>query len=124
MQRRRKGIPVTLIDVDPEKLDRARERFAPHASRVRFLARSFHDALPECDAVVASLALHHVPSMDVKRALYRAIHESLRPGGVFVNADVTMPAAPDVRRIDYGTWVAHLVRVRIQGSLFPPNSQI
>ena len=99
----------TLIDVDPEKLDQARERLAPHASRTRFLAQSFHDALPACDAVVASLALHHVPSMDEKQVLYRAIHESLSPGGVFVNADVTMPAAADARRIDYGTWAAHLV---------------
>ena len=100
---------VTLIDVDPEMLEQARERLAPYASRTRFLAQSFHDALPECDAVVASLALHHVPSMVRKQRLYGAIRTSLCPGGVFVNADVTMPPAAGARRADYETWAAHLV---------------
>ena len=100
---------VTLIDLDPEMLEQARERLAPYASRVCFLEQSFHDALPDCDAVVASLALHHVPSMVEKRRLFGAIHTSLRPGGVFVNADVTMPAAAEARRTDFETWAAHLV---------------
>lgn len=100
---------VTLIDVDPEMLVQARERLAPYPLRTRFLRQSFHGALPDCDAAVASLALHHVPIMAKKRQLYMAISRSLRPGGVFVNADITLPAAPDARKDDYETWAAHLV---------------
>ncbi len=100
---------VTLIDEDSDMLDRARQRLAPYGARARFVVQSFHDALPECDAVVASLALHHVPSMDQKRVLYCAIHGSLRAGGVFVNADVTMPAEPGARRADHECWAAHLM---------------
>ncbi len=69
----------------------------------------FTNTLPDCDAVVASLALHHVPTMDEKRLLYGAIHRSLCPGGVFVNADVTMPTEFDVRQAEYEIWAAHLV---------------
>ena len=100
---------VTLIDVDPAMLNQARQRLASYGSRTRFLNRSFFDPLPDCNAVVASLALHHVPSIKEKRSLYRAIRGALSPGGVFVNADVTMPAESDERRpADYETWAAHL----------------
>ena len=99
---------VSLIDVDPEMLDQARERLDAHASRTRFLRRSFYGALPRCDAVVASLALHHVPALAEKRALYRDIRAALSPGGVFVNADITMPTDAAARRADYETWAAHL----------------
>lgn len=104
------GCRVTLIDVDPAMLDQARQRLAAYGARTRFLEQSFLDPLPACDAVVASLALHHVPSIDKKRSLYRTIREALSPGGVFLNADVTMPAETDERRsADYETWTAHLV---------------
>ena len=99
---------ISLIDVDPEMLDQARERLDAYAPRARFLQRSFYGALPRCDAVVASLALHHVPAMDEKGALYREVRAALGPGGVFVNADITMPSDPGARRADYETWAAHL----------------
>lgn len=103
------GCQVELIDIDPQMLDRARERLAPYASRVRFTERVFQGPLPACDAVTASLALHHVPTMREKRGLYSAIHDALRPGGVFVNADVTMPAEPSAHQTDYENWAAHLM---------------
>ncbi len=100
---------VTLIDADPEMLEQARERLAPYAARARFLEASFYDPLPECDAVIASLALHHVPDMARKRALYGAVEAALRPGGLFANADVTMPADSAARDADYRVWADHLV---------------
>lgn len=100
---------VSLIDADPEMLDQARERLAARADRTRFVERSFYGPLPECDAVVASLALHHVPTLERKRELYRAVRDALRPGGVFVNADVTLPSEPAARQADYEAWAAHLV---------------
>ena len=100
---------VELVDVDPEMLDQARVRLERFGSRARFREQSFLDPLPTCDAVAASLALHHIPEMEDKGTLYRRIHASLRPGGVFVNADVVMPSNPVAREAGYAFWAAHMV---------------
>ena len=102
------GATVELIDVDPDMLAVARERLDGYGRRGRFREASFDDPLPEADAVAASLALHHVPTMDEKRRLFVRIHDCLRPGGVFVNADATMPAEPDAREAVWQGWAAHL----------------
>jgi ubiquinone/menaquinone biosynthesis C-methylase UbiE len=100
---------VELVDVDPEMLEQARTRLEPFGTRARFAARSFLDPLPPSDAVAASLALHHVPSLEKKGILYRHIFRCLAPGGVFVNADVTMPSDEPARGEAYRGWAAHLV---------------
>ena len=97
-----------LLDADPEMLARARARLARFGARARFREGSFDDPIPPCGAVAASLALHHIASMDGKRALYRRICDALPPGGVFVNADATMPAAPEERDAVRRGWVAHM----------------
>ena len=103
------GATVELIDVDPDMLAVARERLGGYRRRTRFREASFDDPLPEADAVAASLALHHVPTMDDKGRLFARIHECLRPGGVFVNADATMPAEPGARAPVWRGWAAHLI---------------
>ena len=100
---------VEAIDVDAEMLDRARIRLKRFGVRARFQRCSFESPLPECDAVSACLALHHVPTMERKRALYKGIFRTLRPAGVFVNADVTMSAHPVRQEQCYRIWAGHLV---------------
>ena len=99
---------VELLDVDPEMLEKARSRLAPFTYRARFRLHSFHDPFPSCDAMAASLSLHHVRTMDAKRALYGRAFEALPSGGVFVNADCTMPADPQERDAMYSLWVDHM----------------
>ena len=100
---------VEAIAVDAEMLDRARIRLKRFGVRARFQRCSFESPLPECDAVSACLALHHVPTMERKRALYKGIFRTLRPAGVFVNADVTMSAHPVRQEQCYRIWAGHLV---------------
>ena len=100
---------IELIDEDAEMLDQARERLAPFESRVRFSQRPFQGPLPRCDAVVASLALHHIPTLAEKEVVFGAIHAALHANGVFVNADANMPVDAAKQRADYRTWAAHLV---------------
>ena len=100
---------VELVDVDGEMLGRAEARLRRFGERARLREQSFNDALPGCDAVAASLALHHVPDIGAKTALFARIAQALRLGGIFVNSDVTMPEAGPQRAADYATWAAHLV---------------
>ncbi|GMV07000.1 MAG: hypothetical protein AMXMBFR53_32750 [Gemmatimonadota bacterium] len=100
---------VELLDVDEEMLAQARGRLEAFGDRARFAVRSFHLPLPRCDAAAASLSLHHVPTLEEKAALFRRVHEALSPGGVFVNADVTMPAAEAARSAAFRRWADHLV---------------
>lgn len=104
------GAAIELVDEDSEMLQQARTRLERFGDRVRYRKASFTDPLPECDAVAASLALHHVPTMEAKGALFGEIHEALRPGGVFVNADITMPAEPDAAERSYREWAQYLVK--------------
>lgn len=100
---------VELLDVDEEMLAQARVRLKRFGERARYRRRSFLDPLPQCDAAVASLALHHVPVVADKIQLYKRIFKALAPGGVLVNADVTMPADEPHRSEHYARWAAHLV---------------
>ncbi len=84
------GVHVTVLDVDADMLSEARKRLERFADRVAFREASFLDPLPAADAVVASLALHHVHDLRAKTALYRAIRETLSPGGVLLNLDAAV----------------------------------
>ena len=91
----------------------ARARLASHGARVEVRVASFDDLLPPCDAVVASLALHHVAEIEAKRALYHRIHEALRPGGVFLSADCTVqPSGPEHDRM-FRVWAAGMLEAGI-----------
>jgi len=95
---------VVLVDIDPSMLEVAGARTAKHGSRVELRRQSFFDELPRCDAVVASLALHHVPELDRKRELYRKIREALSPRGVLLVADITVHEAGAEHDLAYAGW--------------------
>lgn len=74
------------LDASEPMLARARERFAGD-ERVELLGHDLAEPLPELgrfDAVVSSLAIHHLEH-ERKRSLYREALDLLTPGGVFAN---------------------------------------
>ena len=103
------AVTVELLDVDPEMLAQARERLSSYAGRARFSEISFLSPLPPCDGAAASLSLHHIPTMEAKRTLYRNVYEALVPGGAFVNADAAVSAEPAARAATFRCWVKHMV---------------
>ncbi|MEJ2539244.1 MAG: methyltransferase domain-containing protein [Gemmatimonadota bacterium] len=100
---------VELLDADPEMLDRARERLAPHQGRAHFRSGSFTSELPPADVITASLALHHIPTLEEKGRVFRRIGAALPSGGIFVNADVTLPGGEADRAAAFRDWAAHMV---------------
>lgn len=95
---------VLALDVDPRMLEAARTRLARFGERVSLVAQSFHEPLPACDAVVASLSLHHVHELERKVAVHRAIHDALAPGGVLVVLDATVSADPRLSARTFTRW--------------------
>ncbi|MDR2036684.1 MAG: methyltransferase domain-containing protein [Bacteroidales bacterium] len=78
---------LTLVDISDAMLDVARQRFE-HIPGVSFRHEDLtHLSLSEeYDAVVSSLAIHHLPDND-KKDLYGKIYKGLKPEGIFVNAE-------------------------------------
>jgi tRNA (cmo5U34)-methyltransferase len=77
------GVGLDFSDV---MLDAARRRFAGD-DRVELVRHDLADPLPAlgtCDAVVSSMAIHHLEH-ERKRSLYAEVFDLLEPGGVFAN---------------------------------------
>ena len=99
---------VTGIDSDAAILRMAQRRLG---RRAEFVHAGFEAvALPRADAVVASLALHHVPTKAGKVALYRSIRRALLPGGVLVSADCCPADDAQLRKRQERAWRSHLLR--------------
>ncbi len=99
---------VQLLDQDLEMLEQARVRLLPFADRTLLTEGSFFEPLPPHDAMIASLSLHHIACMDVKRSMYHRIREALPSGGIFVNADIVLPHEPAPRASVMTVWLAHM----------------
>jgi SAM-dependent methyltransferase len=94
------------VDRDAGMLAAARARLG---RRLTPLAGGFETiALPRCDAVTASLALHHIPTPARRVRLFRRVHRALRAGGALVIADCYLSTNPRLRAADRAAWLAHL----------------
>lgn len=99
---------IVGVDEDEAMLAVARTRLGRQFTPVH---GSFEDVdLPRCDAVTASLALHHVPTTARRVRLMRRIHRALRPGGVLIAADCYLASAARLRAAERRAWLAHLER--------------
>lgn len=104
------AVRVTLRDIDPAMLEVAGVRCGEHEGRFSLQLCAFTDPLPACDAVVATLALHHIANLDAKIAVYRAIREALAPGGLLLVGDATVHEdGPEHDRV-FAEWSLSLQR--------------
>ena len=89
------GERVWGIDADPDMMAIARTRLGRLLPRVTMTRGSFLDqALPPCDAIVASYSLHHIRTPRAKLAFYRRCYRAPRPGGVLINGDCAPASTP------------------------------
>ena len=111
----RKSLPdarLTLLDGAPAMLAQARELLGD--AGIGYLTADLLDPLPAgpWDAIVSALAIHHL-SDEHKRDLFARIRASLRPGGVFVNAEQVSGPTPRLTAV-YERW--HEQQSRSAGS--------
>lgn len=103
---------ITLLDGAPAMLAQARELLGD--AGIDYLTADLLDPLPAgpWDAIVSALAIHHL-SDEHKRDLFARIRGSLRPGGVFVNAEQVSGPTPRLTAL-YERW--HEQQARSAGS--------
>ena len=96
---------VELLDGSEPMLREARERLGPAVAAVH--VGDMAGRLPDgpFDAVVSALAIHHLSDPD-KRALVARVHEVLRPGGAFINAEQVSAPTPALTAVYEEHWAS------------------
>jgi tRNA (cmo5U34)-methyltransferase len=96
---------ITCLDVAENMIAIARTKLAAHPV-VSYAAADFSDLefCGEYDAILSSLALHHLATDEDKQKLYRRIYGSLAPGGVFYNADIVLASNDFLQALYMKAW--------------------
>jgi len=109
--RLRPGATLTGLDADAGILALALRRLARHGSRVTLdIGTLERTALPRSDAIVATLALHHLLTPATKRGFYARCFAALRPGGLLASGDCMPSADAGLAAVQHAAWAAHLRR--------------
>ncbi len=94
------------IDEDAGMLGLAEKRLR---GRIETVQANFEaTAIPRCDVISASFALHHIPTGRRKAALYKRCFTALRPGGVLVSADCCLASSQTLKQSHRAAWLSHL----------------
>jgi tRNA (cmo5U34)-methyltransferase len=94
------------IDEDAGMLGLASKRLR---GRITGIEGNFErTAIPPCDVISASFALHHIPTSRRKAALYKRCLAALRRGGMIVSADCFLASSKSLQQDHRAAWLAHL----------------
>ncbi len=101
---------VVGIDSDPDILALARRRLSQkRAQKPTLIQGNFlENPLPRCDAIVATLALHHIATAKTKQHFYARCFAALRRGDIFANGDCFMAENPKLSQRYIKMWERHL----------------
>jgi tRNA (cmo5U34)-methyltransferase len=100
-----------LMDLAVELLEIARRRFQNHSSQFSFVTGDYREISDDgqYDLVISSMSIHHLPDED-KQRLFGQVFRLLRKPGVFVNIDQIRGETPDLQRLYWEQWLAHVRR--------------
>ncbi|MEM7505859.1 MAG: class I SAM-dependent methyltransferase [Pseudomonadota bacterium] len=104
---------LTLFDIAPAMLARARERFAAMgAAEPDLIVGDTGYGLPDgpFDAVISALSIHHLTDA-AKQRCFGDIARLLHPGGVFVNAEQIAGDTPEESKQLDRDWEAEAIRL-------------
>ncbi|MCA9406584.1 MAG: methyltransferase domain-containing protein, partial [Candidatus Omnitrophica bacterium] len=101
---------ITCVDISSNMINIARQRFDGQGT-IEFIEADYCGMSFESeryDAVVSSLAMHHIRSAEDKQKLFQNIFSSLRPRGLFVNADVILGSSRLLHQAYMEKWKAFM----------------
>jgi tRNA (cmo5U34)-methyltransferase len=102
---------LTCVDIAGEMLRVAESKLGT-GKDVRYQLANFevYEFDATYDAVVSSLALHHLITDNDKIVFYRKIFECLSPDGLFYNADVVLGSSPRLQEHYIAKWREFMLR--------------
>lgn len=82
---------VTCLDLSENMIKIAKNKLSQYKS-IEYIIGDFTETeiTEKYDAIISSLALHHIPNNKEKQEMYQAIYKALNKNGVFYNADVIL----------------------------------
>ena len=98
------AVGLDLLDGSEPMLSEARERLGENVTAVHVADMAAGVPDGPYDAIVSALAIHHLGDAD-KRALLGHVHDGLRGGGVFVNAEQVAAPSPALTEAYERMWV-------------------
>ena len=104
---------ITLLDVSERQLDVAQEVLAANDGRFETVVGDMFDpklqlARSTYDCVLSTFSICHGRSISRYHDLYRKIHDSLKPAGIFVCLDHVYGADLDLTMLAFQDWGGHL----------------
>lgn len=115
---------VICLDLAENMIAMAQSKLA-HYPRARFIVGDFTTFEGEYNAVISSLALHHLATDEDKKHFYHRIYARLRPGGVFYNGDVVLASSDVLQAMYMRQWRAFMRRTisdeEIEGKWIPKH---
>lgn len=78
---------ITLIDISSKMLNLAKEKFKDENYKYIIADYLEYEFEEKYDIIVSSLSIHHL-NEEEKKKLYEKIYNSLKPKGIFINADL------------------------------------
>lgn len=96
---------ITCVDLSENMINIAKNKLSDYSNIVYKLADFQNVSLDDnYDAVVSSLAMHHLETDSDKKNLYVKIFNSLSDGGVFYNADVVLGSSDYLQDMYIQKW--------------------
>jgi tRNA (cmo5U34)-methyltransferase len=102
---------VVCLDMAAGMLSMAQAKLAS-SRKVSFVQADFSswEGEGKFDAVVSSLALHHLIDDGAKRVFFAKVKDLLAPGGSFVTADVVLSSDPDLQGMYLKKWRDYMLK--------------
>lgn len=91
IKKRFPGASIVCMDISPQMHEIARKNLAEFDG-ISFVQADLNEMDGErlYDCVCSSLVLHHLKESQEKREIYKRILRALKPGGLFLNADIVL----------------------------------
>ena len=97
---------IELIDISNEMLQMAKQRLGayPNVKTNKININDIHLANKQYDAVISSLAIHHLTD-EGKKNIYQKIYHGLKSDGIFLHAEQVLASNEHLAEVYHSTWV-------------------